>query len=1241
MKKILLFTAALAALLSAASCQKEEMGAVEAGNGNVTFTIQTPEDAVTKAIGDGENVNIVYYEIYKNVANHANSLVGGTPLVEGTVEMKVKKATLTLNLLEDQDYVALFWAQVDGKTYYDVADLRKVEVKYNGVNSNDEARAAFYQRLEFNTSSNVSKEVILVRPFAQLNIGHSLDGLDLGYTVDITKSEVTVTSPARFFNVNTATAHTSAGEVTFALAENPTESLVVNNTTYEYAAMNYFLVEGNTGNVDVVFDIETDKGTVSDKVVAQVPVKMNYRTNLLGNLLTKETKIEIVVDERFNQPDPDINVEVLDEIPAEIDLADGNVIIPDLSGDQAVTVSGKGSIELQGTSIKSTAANEPAITLAEGADVTLIVTDNVTIEGATAGIVVPKGAVLKIVGSEEVVTKSGVSANNITVIGKAGSGIDGSVTIENVAHLTAKGNGDLAYGIGGNGANVVIKNTTVDYACGGHIQPLFVNDLKYGKSEPEGGAAIGGAYVKIEGSTVTKADGGSKAAAIGESYWQSTEIEIINSTIVEANGGNASAGIGGSRYSGDISADNKQVSKVKIENSTVTATGGYYGAGIGAGYDTHCAANETNAVNEIVIINSTVNAQGGMYAAGIGSGYHSAALTGSIDAASTVNAVSGENYYKDAYTTAQNIGYGVMDPEREAAGLSVTFNVAGQKISAPAVSYVESENEVLIGSANGLKKFADAVNNGTDYYAGKTVKLTTDIDLNNEEWTPIGSATADHGFMGNFDGNGFVIKNLQMTALTPDADGYVYAGLFGVTEGTDAQNQNSIKNLVIENVNIETEGNIAAAAIAYPYYTAIENVTVKGNVTIKGGHYTAGVLAYTRRCIDATNIVIAANEGSYVEGDQTVGGVISDIQMNGGLKANYSNFSASGLTIKSNKNVGGISGIICQQTLNGATVKNVTIVSGSAKKGIVAGANGGNASVNNVVYDNVVGATSIIGASYDSTEATTAEELIAALANGGDVALAADVTINESIVIAKDGNVNLDLNGHVLAYAVNNDGKASAVIVNNGTLSIINNAEAEAKITFKAENPDMSTIPSYATNTITNEGTLTIGSNVIVENHSEGGASYAVDNKGVFTLNGGTLKGNRCALRIAKYNQDNVKFVMNGGLVTAIKPSWIQLPGSDSSFAPTITVEINGGTFQSTAESSADNNILYTYSYGNSHKNTSITIKGGNFLGGTVSIGSGYKGDVPTLNIYGGAFEYDVLQWLADGSSNVLYTANL
>ena len=226
-----------------------------------------------------------------------------------------------------------------------------------------------------------------------------------------------------------------------------------------------------------------------------------------------------------------------------------------------------------------------------------------------------------------------------------------------------------------------------------------------------------------------------------------------------------------------------------------------------------------------------------------------------------------------------------------------------------------------VATAEELMDLAEMVNAGENYFAGVTIKLDADIDLNNVEWKPIGSATADHGFMGNFDGNGYVIKNLNITNIAIDADGYSYAGFFGVTEGEPGK-ENYIKNLVIENVNIETTGHIASAAIAYPYYTTLENITVKGDVNIKGGNYTAGVLAYTRRCVNAKNIEILANDGSFIEGKATVGGVISDIQMNGGLKANYSNFKASGLSISGTQCVGGISGILCLQTLYGATVEN-------------------------------------------------------------------------------------------------------------------------------------------------------------------------------------------------------------------------------------------------------------------------------------------------------------------------------
>ena len=110
MKKLFTYLAVAMLGMAAASCQKE-IGVTEAGKGNVVFTIETP-GVSTKAIGDGENVDIVYYEIYKAEEGHKNSVKGGKPLIKGDTKIVGKHAELTLNLLKDQNYVALFWAKL-------------------------------------------------------------------------------------------------------------------------------------------------------------------------------------------------------------------------------------------------------------------------------------------------------------------------------------------------------------------------------------------------------------------------------------------------------------------------------------------------------------------------------------------------------------------------------------------------------------------------------------------------------------------------------------------------------------------------------------------------------------------------------------------------------------------------------------------------------------------------------------------------------------------------------------------------------------------------------------------------------------------------------------------------------------------------------------------------------------------------------------------------------------------------
>lgn len=101
---------------------------------------------------------------------------------------------------------------------------------------------------------------------------------------------------------------------------------------------------------------------------------------------------------------------------------------------------------------------------------------------------------------------------------------------------------------------------------------------------------------------------------------------------------------------------------------------------------------------------------------------------------------------------------------------------------------VTAENKIL--NASGLQYFANHVNKG-ETFAGKTVKLISDINLSGIAFTPIGTSKAI-SFQGTFDGNGYSIKNATIHAYTLETTSTVYGGgLFGNI------NNATIKNLTI------------------------------------------------------------------------------------------------------------------------------------------------------------------------------------------------------------------------------------------------------------------------------------------------------------------------------------------------------------------------------------------------------------------------------------------------------------
>ena len=106
---------------------------------------------------------------------------------------------------------------------------------------------------------------------------------------------------------------------------------------------------------------------------------------------------------------------------------------------------------------------------------------------------------------------------------------------------------------------------------------------------------------------------------------------------------------------------------------------------------------------------------------------------------------------------------------------------------------------ITINTYKELQNFRDNVNNGTN--TAKTVKLGADIDMNGDDWTPIGynDSKTIRLFSGTFDGQGHVISNMKIN-ITSGTDN-LYFGLFGYGGSL------YINNLILDNPIIYNSNN--------------------------------------------------------------------------------------------------------------------------------------------------------------------------------------------------------------------------------------------------------------------------------------------------------------------------------------------------------------------------------------------------------------------------------------------------
>ena len=304
-KKLFKTFAAAAMSVLALACAKEQVGPGEGAMVEATFSVDVPGVIGTKA-GEGTKATKLYYQVFD---------AEGTPVTGLPMQIKDINVSTTVNfqLIKDQTYNFVFWAQTAETGYYTVTDLRTITANYEGKNSNDENFDAFFAvEKALTINGPITKTVTLKRPFAQINVA-TTDVLKAGETkvnVNFTgaTSAVTVKDVPTVFSPLTDELSSPVNALQFASAAIPEGNFAVTGSTetYKCLAVNYVFapVDGTVYDVEAALNVAGKDVAVK---VPSVPAKRNYRTNIYGNLLTTTADFNVVIDPGFETPD--INVE--------------------------------------------------------------------------------------------------------------------------------------------------------------------------------------------------------------------------------------------------------------------------------------------------------------------------------------------------------------------------------------------------------------------------------------------------------------------------------------------------------------------------------------------------------------------------------------------------------------------------------------------------------------------------------------------------------------------------------------------------------------------------------------------------------------------------------------------------------------------------------------------------------------------------------------------------------------------
>lgn len=248
-------------------------------------------------------------------------LLGDKMISERIVATQLKGGVVTadfknITLSRGENYTFLFWAdKVSDPTtaqglatdnFYNTADLRSVTVDNTAYSGNDDSRDAFCKCVSDIGADTFKYTIILRRPFAQLNViatdvraFHNEVGETLFNYMFPTRFGIAFTAPTKF-NVESGKATESKPFVSKDLTVYGT---YVDSLGLQTLTMDYILAPaGEVALTDIVWSAEKPVSPIT-RTFTNIPLQRNYRTNIMGGLLTNTGNFNVSINPGWYEPD--------------------------------------------------------------------------------------------------------------------------------------------------------------------------------------------------------------------------------------------------------------------------------------------------------------------------------------------------------------------------------------------------------------------------------------------------------------------------------------------------------------------------------------------------------------------------------------------------------------------------------------------------------------------------------------------------------------------------------------------------------------------------------------------------------------------------------------------------------------------------------------------------------------------------------------------------------------------------